>query len=181
MSRSLRLLSLAVVASVLVASSLAAPAFARPTRVALVKIDGDTTGLGKAVVAALDDSDLEVVSGTPVSRATERLGLGARLTDKDVARLVGELEVDAVVKGAFERRAHRLRFTIFTGSKKGKPFTVAVGNAKSDKFRAAVRKTLLAKIAAAVPRATPDEPVAGDDAPGQHKAKADEVADDPPA
>ena len=180
MPRSLRLPSLAVlVAFLLVASARGAPAFARPTRVALVKIDGDTAGLGKAVVAALDDSEIELVAGTPVSRAIERLGLGARLADRDVARLAGELEVDAVVKGAFERRAHRLRFTIFAIGKKGKPFTVAVGNAKSEKFRAAVRKTLLAKVAAAVPKPKADDTVADDNASTTHKAKGDEVADAP--
>src|SRR5262245_31645428 len=127
MPRSLRLPSLAVLtALLLVVSARGAPAFARPARVAPVKIDGDTTGLGKAVVAALDDSEIELVAGTPVSRAIERLGLGARLADRDVARLAGELEVDAVIKGAFERGAHRLRFTIFATGKKGKPFTVAV-------------------------------------------------------
>lgn len=178
MIRALRLVSFAVVA----VAAAVLPAAARPTRVALTPITGDTAGLGKVVIGALDGSDLEIVAGTPVSRAIDRLGLDAALGDRDVARLAAELEVDAVVTGAFDRKGHRLRFTIFTAKKKARPFTLAVGSAKSKKFKSQVRKTLVARITAAVPKVGDDEPVA-EEAPANDKAKAkaEAVAADEPA
>jgi len=187
---------LGLVSCVVVAVAAAAvPAAARPTRVALTKITGDTTGLGKIVIGALDGSELEIVAGTPVSRALERLGLEEAVADRDVARLAAELEVEAVVTGAFDRRGHRLRFTIITAKSKTKPFTLQVGNARSEKFKKLVRKTLIAKVTAAVPKVSDDEPVAddkpakaeadgvvADDKPARHKTRLDEAAaDEPPA
>src|SRR5215468_6903057 len=150
MTRSLRLLMLVVVAAA--ATVPATSALGRPTKVALTRIAGDTAGLGKAVAGALDDGELEVVAGKPVARAIDRLGLTRALGERDLAKLAEELEVDAVVKGAFDRRGHRLRFTIFAGGKQTKPFSVQVGNADSDKFRQAVRTTVEAKLAQAVPK-----------------------------
>lgn len=177
----------------------AAPALARPTKVALTQITGDTTGLGKTVAGALEEGELEIVAGKQVSRAIDRLGLTAALGERDLAKLADELEVDAVVKAAFDRRGHRLRFTIFAGGKQGKPFSVQVGNAGSDRFRQAVRTTVEARLAQAVPRhrgkkadeVAEDEPsaqhkgkkaeVAEDDPPGKHKGKKAEVAEDEPS
>ncbi|TMQ03984.1 MAG: hypothetical protein E6J90_12485 [Deltaproteobacteria bacterium] len=144
MARPQYLLSLAVLAA------LAVPALARPTKVALTGIDGDTGGLGNAVAAALDDTDLEVVAGKPVVRAIQRLGLGKALGERDLVRLADELDVDAVVKGVFDRRGRKLRFTIFASGKSGKPFSLQVGNAGSDRFRSLVRTTLVARLAKAV-------------------------------
>jgi hypothetical protein len=180
MTRSLRLVMCMGVAAV--ATVPAAFALARPTKVALTRIAGDTAGLGKAVAGALDDGELEVVAGKPVARAIDRLRLTRALGERDLAKLADELEVDAVVKGAFDRRGHRLRFTIFAGGKQGKPFSVPVGNAGSDKFREAVRTTVEAKVAQAVPRrrARPSESEASadEDPPANHKRKkADAVAD----
>lgn len=147
-----------ICAAVIAMAGLAPPAFARPTRIVLTKIDGDARGVGQAVADALDDGDLTIVSDSKVERTIERLGLPAKLGDRDLEKLAAELEVDALVKGTFDRRAKKLKFTIFANGKKGKPFTIQVGNAKSDKFRKQVHTTLIAKLAAAVP--------------------ADEVADD---
>ena len=187
MTRSLRLLMLLGLTAAAIAVALpVAPAFARPTKVALTQITGDTTGLGKTVAGALEEGELEVVAGKQVTRAIDRLGLTGALGDRDLAKLADELEVDAVVKGAFDRRVHRLRFTVFAGGKQGKPFSLPVGNAGSDKFRQLVRTTVEARVAQAVPkrRARPagSEAVAGDDAPARHKGKqADEAAAAPPA
>lgn len=185
MIRSLRLLMFLGVA----AAVLPTAALARPTKVALTRIAGDTAGLGKTVAGALEAGELEVVSGKQVTRAIDRLGLTSALGDRDLARLADELEVDAVVKGAVDRRGHRLRFTIFAGGKQGKPFSLPVTNPGTDRFRQLVRTTVEARLAQAVPRrharqAESDE-VADDEAPpARRKArKTDEVADDdaPPA
>ena len=182
MTRSLRLLSFVVVASA--ATVPAAAALARPTRVALTHITGDTTGLSKAVAGALD-GELDVVSGKQVTRAIDRLGLDDALGDRDLARLADELEVDAVVKGAFNRRGHRLRFTIFASGKHGKPFSLQVGNPGTERFRKLVRTTVVARLAQIVPKhrgkASDGDEVAEDDAatPPKTRAKAGkpEVAD----
>src|SRR3954453_10520387 len=140
MTRSLRLLIFVGFPAAATAVALpAAPALARPTKVALTQITGDTTGLGKTVAGALEEGELEVVAGKQVSRAIDRLGLTGALGERDLAKLADELEVDAVVKGAFDRRGHRLKFTVFAGGKQGKPFSVQVGNAGSDRFRQRVR------------------------------------------
>ena len=97
MTRSLHLVMFVVVAAAAIVP--AAPALARPTKVALTQITGDTTGLGKTVAGALEEGELEVVAGKPVSRAIDRLGLTGALGERDLAKLADELEVDAVVKG----------------------------------------------------------------------------------
>jgi hypothetical protein len=182
MTRSLRLLMFVGVAAAATAGALVSPAFARPTKVALTQIAGDTTGLGQTVAGALQEGELEVVAGTQVTRAIDRLGLTGALGERDLAKLADELEVDAVVKGAFDRRGHRLRFTVFAGGKQGKPFTVRVGNADSYKFRQAVRSTVEAKLAQAVPKrhTRPGEPdgAADEDLAGKRKGKKAEVAED---
>jgi hypothetical protein len=131
----------------------ARPALAAPTRVALTRMPDDTTGLGKLIAGALTDGDLEVVTHKKVDRAIERLGLDAKLTaNRDLDKLASELEVDAILKAAFEHNTHRLRFRIFANGKQGKPFLIAVnGDPDSDKLRTLVRKTLVAKLSAAVP------------------------------
>src|SRR5882672_5161936 len=164
----------------------AAPAFARPTKVALTPITGDTAGLGKTVAGALQDGELEIVAGKQVTRAIDRLGLTDALGERDLAKLADELEVDAVVQGRFDRRGHRLRFTVFAGGKQGKPFSVQVGKAGSDRFRRLVRTTVESRVAQAVPKRAPPseaEAVAEADPPARHKGKkADEAAEgDPPA
>lgn len=146
-------------------------AFARPTKVALTKIDGDANGIGEVVVQALDDADLSIVTPGQVDRAIDRLGIDERLADRDVLRLASELDVDAVVRGAFDRRGHKMRFTIFANGKKGKPFSVEVSNAQSNKFRQLVRSTVIAKLAAAVP--PDDAPSPGPQRP--EKVKPDKV------
>jgi len=187
MTRSLRLLTFMVVAAA--AALPAGAALARPTRVALCRIAGDTSGLDQAVAGALEEGELEVVAGKQVARAMDRLGLASPLGDRELTKLADELEVDAVVKGAFDRRGHRLRFTIFAGGKQGKPFSMLVGNAGSDKFRQLVRSTVEGKLAQAVTkrRSHESDEVADDEPPARHKAKhADKTAeaaadDEPPA
>jgi hypothetical protein len=164
-----RLLHVMICVAVIAGVTISRPASARATKVAFTRIAGDTTGLGKAVAAALDDTELELVPARRVARAIDKLGL-ARLGDRELAKLAAELEVDAIVQGAFDRGAHRLRFTIFANGKKAKPFTVQVGKASSDKFRKLVRGTLMTRLAAAVP-AEPDAPEGDDDQPARSKAR----------
>jgi hypothetical protein len=96
-----------------------------------------------------------------VSWVIDRLGLEDDFGDRGAARLTEELEVDAIVKGSFDRRGRKMKFVIYAGGKKAKPFTVDVVDAGSDKFQRLVRMTVLAKLAIAM-EATPD---ADDDDP----------------
>lgn len=191
MTRSLIMLlaGIAVVAAA-TGTAIAGPAPSRPTRVALTKIEGDTAGLGKAVAAALEDTELEVVPGGRVARAVERLGLDEALGDRDLGKLCMELEVDAVVKGVFDRRGQRLRFTIFADGKKTKLFNIKIASPGAAKFRKMVRDSMVAHLAAAVPdklKAAHDRArgeVADDERPAKKKRSADDEAaadDDRPA
>lgn len=119
MPRPLRLL----ICAALAVSAVSLPASARPTKVALTQIDGDTTGLWMAMEDALDDSNLEVVPTRRVTHRIERLGLDEDLPDRDIKKLAAELAVDAIVEGVFEPHARKLRFTIFANGKRGKPQT----------------------------------------------------------
>jgi hypothetical protein len=125
-------------------------AFARPTKIALTKIDGDAS-VGKAVVAALDDTDLDIVSARQVNFTLGKLGLDGKLGDGDLERLATALEVDAIVRGVFDRRERKMRFKIFANGKLGQPFSVEVGNAQSARFRTLVRTTVVAQLSAVVP------------------------------
>ena len=137
--------------AVLLVAGAAGSSDARPTKIALTKVDGDTSGVGKAVTDALDDTDLDIVSARQVNFTLSKLGLDGKLADADVERLAAALEVDAIVRSAYDRRERKMRFTIFANGQKGKPFTVQVGNAQSAKFRTLIRTTMVAKLAAVVP------------------------------
>ena len=128
-----------------------AAAVAQPTKVALT-IDGDSSSIGlrKAVVGALDDSDVEFVSAKKTTRAIEQLGIGEVTSARDARTLAAKLDVETVVQGAFDDSAHKLKLTIFTKGKKGSSsFTLVVDDTRSKEFRKAVRRKMLAKIAVA--------------------------------
>jgi len=125
-------------------------ALARPPKIALTKIEGDANGVGKAVTAALEDAELDIVSARQVNFTSGKLGLEDKLADGDVERLAAALDVDAIVRTAYDRRERKMRFTIFANGQRGKPFTVQVGNAQSAKFRTLIRTTVMAQLAAVV-------------------------------
>jgi hypothetical protein len=160
-TRSLGLLSLTLATMAVLAD----PALARPTKVALT-IDGDNSGLRKAVVAALDDTDLEVVSAKKMAKAFEHLGIEDVTSASEADKLASELHVEAVVKGAFDQDAKRLKFTIYTNGKTGGSFFIKVDGARSSKFKKAVRAKMLAKIG----------PADDDEAKAENQDKADDKA-----
>jgi hypothetical protein len=144
-----RPLQLALCAAVLAVSINSNVAWARPTKIALTKVEGDVSGVGKAVTDALEDSELVIVPPKQVERTVVRLGLDDNFTDRGAAKLGEELEVDAVVRTAYDRRRNRMRFTIYANGKRVKPFSVEVVDAQSDKFRRVVRTAVLTRIATA--------------------------------
>ena len=46
--------------------------------------------------------------GQAGARAIDKLGLGPELTDRDVRKIGSELDVDAMVTGTLDPKAHRL-------------------------------------------------------------------------
>jgi hypothetical protein len=143
-----RPLQLVICAAVLAGSVSSNVAHARPTKIALTKVEGDAAGVGKAVSDALEDSELVIVPSRQVDRTLVRLGLDDNFGDRGAAKLGEELEVDAVVRGAYDRRRSKMRFTIFANGKRGKPFSVEVSDIESDKFRRLVRTAVMAKLTA---------------------------------
>jgi hypothetical protein len=126
-------------------------ALARPTRIAMTKVSGDASGVGRAVAEAIDDGSLVIVPAPRVARALERLKLDdQQLSDGDIGRLADELEVDAVIRGAYDRKTRKMRFTIFAGGKKAKPFAVVVRNPQSTKFRTLIHDTVMTRLATLV-------------------------------
>src|SRR4051812_38383962 len=144
-----RPLQLALCAAVLAVSISSNVAWARPTKIALTKVEGDVSGVGKAVTDALEDSELVIVPPKQVDRTIVRLGLDDNFTDRGAAKLSEELEGHAGGRTAYDRRRNRMRFTIYANGKRVKPFSVEVTDAQSDKFRRVVRTAVLTRIATA--------------------------------
>ena len=158
-----------ICAAVLAAT--AAPGLARPTKVAFAAFEGDTgAAIGAAITGALDDSDLEIVGPHKVHRAIERLGFDDAIEDRQLKKLAAELEVDAVVQGALDRRHHKLQLEVYARGRKTKPFTLEVADTSSSKFRKLVRKTMLAKLRLVLP-AEATEPDVDADADTKDTAK----------
>ena len=177
MTRAQQLLSFAVLVTSVTGASVAS---ARPTKVALT-IESDSNSLRKAINGALDDSDVEVVPAKQVTRAIDRLGLDD-LDERGLGKLAAQLDVDAVVKGAVDASGSKLRLTLFSNGKTGKPFTVKVGKASPDVVRMRVRVVVLAKLASTISTSNDDDAEAARSDKHRAKAKAkaakDEVSDD---
>ena len=161
-------------------------ALARPTRIAMTKVSGDANGVGRAVAEAIDDGSLVIVPAQRVARALERLKLDdQQLATGDISRLADELEVDAVIRGAYDRKTRKMRFTIFAGGKKGKPFAVVVRNPQSTKFRTLVHDTVMTRLATMVSESSKrrlSAPAKDDPAPSPStKLMADPPVRDDPA
>jgi hypothetical protein len=164
-----------MILAVLAVSAAALPARARPTKVAMTQIDGDTIGLWMAMEDALDDKNLEVVPTRHVTHVIDRLGLDEDLADRDIQKLAAELGADAIVQGVFEPHTRKVRFTIFAHGTRGRPFTVAARYAGTDQFRKQVHATMLVKLAAALQAgdaATDRGDTARDDATSRKAKKA---------
>ena len=124
-------------------------AAAKPTRVVVGQIQGDDDADVTAAITDSIGSDVTIVGKREVSKAEDKLRLSPELTDKEIRKLLKELDADAVVKGTLEKTgdAMALHLKVYLRlSTKPKAFTLSFGNAKSDKFRATLRKTILGKL-----------------------------------
>jgi hypothetical protein len=173
MTRPLALLSFAIF---LLASHVAA---AKP-KVALTTIEGDASGnLREAVAEALESgAELSLIGSKDVNHAVDKLGVAAKLTDKDLRQLATELEADAIVLGKLDEAngTRTLKFRLFIHKKVVKGFTVSFKDAGSEKFRSMLRDKIVDKIASAPADAEDDKAAkqkAVDDAAVAAKKDAD--------
>jgi hypothetical protein len=153
---------------------------AKPTRVALAQVEGDSKEgeVGAAIVNALDGTDLTVVTPKEVTRAIEKLGLSDDLSEKEIKKLEGELEAGAFVQGRLEKegKSRTLKFKLFIHGKKQKGFSVSFTNVRSDKFKKTIKSTMVKKIGGS----DAEEPVASEEEkPAKKKKDKDkDVADE---
>ena len=125
----------------------AGTAMAKP-KVAIVPLEGDSEGNAQdAITDALGD-DAEVAGPKTVSRAIDKLGLDTEMSDKDLKKLSGELEADAIIRGTLTNKDGKqiIHFKLFVKGKKAKGFTVEFGSFKSQKFKEALHDKLMEKL-----------------------------------
>jgi TolB-like protein len=122
-------------------------AWAKP-KVAIVPLEGDSSGDAQdAITDALGD-DAEVTGPKAVTRALDKLGFDTEMSDKDLKKLSSELEVDAIVRGTLTSKDGKqiIHFKLFVKGKKVKGFTVEFGSLKSSKFKEALHDKLVEKL-----------------------------------
>lgn len=156
-------------------------AMAKP-KVAIVPLEGDPGGdAQEAVTDALGD-DAEVTGPKSVTRALDKLGLDTEMSDKDLKKLSGELEVDAIVRGSVTSKDGKqiIHFKLFVKGKKVKGFTVEFGSLKSSKFKEALHDKLVEKLGGEKKKeqVADDEPKKKDEDEDAAKKKKDKDGDD---
>ncbi|MEO7735941.1 MAG: hypothetical protein ABIY55_33605 [Kofleriaceae bacterium] len=127
-------------------------ALAKPPKVALTEIEGDTNGeIRAAVIASLDSKELALVNSKDVSRASTKIGPVADFTEKDFGKLAAALEADAIVLAKLDKSGETisLKFRLYIHNKMEKGFTISFKDPKSPKFRAALHDKMVEKITAA--------------------------------
>ena len=131
------------------------------TKVAVVAFEGDDNGSVSEVVTDLLDGDYTVSGSKQVSRAIDKLGLDAQLSDKDLKKLANELEVDAILRGDLTKKGGKklLHVKLYVKGKKIRGFKVEFASAKSEKFKTALKDKLDEKLTGKE-KAKPEEDVA---------------------
>jgi hypothetical protein len=150
----------------------AADAKSAKPKIAIVPLEGDSDGAAQDAVSDALGDDAEVAGSKTVTRAIDKLGLDTEMSDKDLRRLSGELEVDAIFRGTLTTKDDGigvLHFKLFVKGKKVKGFTVEFGSLKSSKVKAALHDKLLEKLGVEKKVADDD-----DDATPKRKRQADD-------
>jgi hypothetical protein len=164
-----------VLALVAASFAVSTAAWAKP-KVALTAIDGDASGdVHDAVEEALQGGkEVSLIGDREVTRAVDKLGDVAELTEKDLRKLSIELEADAIVLGKLDKSggAKSLKFRIYVHKKLAKGFTISFKDARSAKFQAVLHDKLLDKIGVA-PGSGGGEEEADADADAKPAKKAD--------
>jgi hypothetical protein len=139
--------SLAILACV---AAIAVPriAAAKPHVAVLPIVDDNGSELLDAVSAAVED-DVSLTTMREITHTMDKLRLGDELSDRDLQKLVTELEVDALVRGVAEKEgaARVLHIRVYAFGKRSHGFSIHFGNAKSPKFKRAFRDALIGKLA----------------------------------
>ena len=152
-------------------------AMAKP-KVAIVPLEGDSEGNAQdAITDALGD-DAEITGPKTVTRAIDKLGLDTEMSDRDLKKLSGELEADAIIRGTYTTKDGKkiIHFKLFVNGKKVKGFTVEFGSLKSQKFKDALHDKLMEKLGAEK-KVAEDEDKKKDDGDDAEKKKKDDSDD----
>ena len=165
----------------------ARPAAAKPAKLAVTQIDGDDSGeLREAVVEALDGKDLTLTSIKAVNRAVDKIGDIGDFQDRELKRLVSDLDVDAVLLGKLEAGT-KLRFRMFVHKKSAGRFAITFKDTRSNAFRNKLRSTVVAKLTKAMGADGGDGEEAAEEPAEEPKPKkgkkgaAAAAAEEPPA
>jgi opacity protein-like surface antigen len=109
-------------------------AAAKPTKLAVCHLDGDSGNkIGQAVAAALDSKEFTVVGPTKVEHTVDKLGYSSDMDTKQMRELQDELGVSAMVSGRVEKDGNKrtLHLKVVVHGKKSPAFTVQFKDAKS--------------------------------------------------
>jgi hypothetical protein len=100
------------------------------------------------------------------------------MSDKDLKKLSGELEADAIIRGTLTNKDGKqiIHFKLFVKGKKVKGFTVEFGSLKSQKFKDALHDKLIEKLGGEKKVASDDDA----DAKPKKKGGGDDAADAKP-
>lgn len=148
--------------------------------VAVAKVEGDRNGEVTSVVVNALDGEFKVISPKAVTRSAEDMSVG--IDDANAARLIADLEADALVMGVLEKtdEGHKLQLKVFPlGARKSRSaWIIYAGKPTSQKVKTGVR-TAVATILAAADDAGPAESEPAPAARGKGRGKGKPEA--PPA
>ena len=126
-----------------------APAIAKPKpKLAVAPLSGDNGKITQAVVDALAGKDFAIVGPKDTKREMIKLGASGDLSAKDVRKLIGKLEVVAIVDGKVAKAGNK-RSLHLEVHRRGQPdagFTIEFKTTTSPGFRRTIHDEILKKV-----------------------------------
>jgi opacity protein-like surface antigen len=152
-------------------------AAAKPTKLAVCHLDGDSGNkIGQAVAAALDSKEFTVVGPTKVEHTVDKLGYSSDMDTKQMRELQDELGVSAMVSGRVEKDGNKrtLHLKVVVHGKKSPAFTIQFKDAKST----ALKNVLHDRVSKELKESGDDDDKVADKK-GKKKGKKDDDEDQP--
>jgi opacity protein-like surface antigen len=161
----------------LVGIALPCAAVAKPTKLAICHLDGDSGNkIGQAVAAALDGKEYTVVGPVKVDKTVDKLGYSGDLDTKQMREVQDELGVTAMISGRVEKEGNRrtLHLKVVVHGKKSPVFTIQFKDPNST----ALKNVLHDRVAKELSEAGDDDDKVADKK-GKKKSKKDDDEDQP--
>jgi opacity protein-like surface antigen len=152
-------------------------AAAKPTKLAVCHLDGDSGNkIGQAVAAALDSKEFTVVGPTKVEHTVDKLGYSSDMDTKQMRELQDELGVSAMVSGRVEKDGNKrtLHLKVVVHGKKSPAFTIQFKDPKST----ALKNVLHDRVSKELKESGDDDDKVADKK-GKKKGKNDDEEDQP--